>query len=202
MPRRRFFDGRILGIERQRGAALRAELGELLVVFGEEAVPAELLDQELQAVRLLVLVVAELVEDADDRFGHVEDLRRRQKLVHRLGGLHHDRRAAADDDAEAARAVLDGRAIAEVVHPEQRVIFVGAAFERDLELARQRRAERMAQQVARHRLGVRRDVEELRRRHAGIRAARDVAHRVAARLARRQPGIGEQPHRRSRRRAA
>ena len=115
-----------------------------------------------------MLVVAELVEDADDRFGHVEDLRRRQELVHRLGGLHHDRRAAADDDAEAALAVLDRRAIAEIVHAEQRVIFVGAAFERDLEFARQRRAERMAQQIARHRFGVGRDVEELGRRHAGL----------------------------------
>ena len=174
---------------------MRPELRELLAIFGEEAFPSELLDEELQAIGLLVLVVAELVEDADDRFCHVEHLRRGKKVVHGLGGLHHDRRAAADDDAEAALAVFDGRAIAEIVHPEQRVVFVGAAFERDLEFARQRRAERMAQQVARHRLGVGRDVEELGRRHAGLRAAGDVAHRVAARLARREPRIGEYAHR-------
>ena len=195
MPRGRRFDGRILGIERQRRAALRPELRELLAILGEKAVPSELLDEELQAIRLLVLVVAELVEDANHRLGHVEDLRRGQEVVHRLRGLHHDRRAAADDDAEAALAVLDGRAIAEIVHAEQRVVFVGAAFERDLEFARQRRAERMPQQVARHRLRVRRDVEELGRRHAGLRAAGDVAHRVAARLARRQPRVGEYAHR-------
>ncbi len=115
--------------------------------------------------------------------------------MHRVRRLHHDRRAAADDDAEAAHAVLDGRTIAEVVHSEQRVVFVGASLERDLELARQRRAERMPQQIARHRFGVRRDVEQLRGRYARLRAARDVAHRVAARLARRQACIGENPHR-------
>jgi hypothetical protein len=124
---------RVLRIERQPGAALRAELGELLVILGEESVPSQCLDEELQAVRLLVLVIAELVKHTDDRLGDVEYFRRRQKLVHRRGRLHHDRRAAADDDAESAHAVLDGGAIAEVVHPEQRVIFVGAAFERDLE---------------------------------------------------------------------
>ena len=54
----------------------------------------------------------------------------------------------------------------------------------------------MPQQIARQRLGVRRDVEALVGRHARVRAGRDVAHRVAARLARRQAGVGQQAHRR------
>ena len=58
--------------------------------------------EELQPVRLLVLVIAELVKDAHDRLGDVEDLASRKKVVHRLGGLDHDRRAAADHDAESA----------------------------------------------------------------------------------------------------
>ena len=54
----------------------------------------------------------------------------------------------------------------------------------------------MAQQKARQRFGVRRDVEPLVGGDAGVRAGGDVAHRVAARLARRQPGVGEATHRR------
>ena len=53
----------------------------------------------------------------------------------------------------------------------------------------------MAQQKPRQRLGVRRDVEPLVGGDAGVRARGDVAHRVAARLARRQPGVGEAAHR-------
>ena len=58
--------------------------------------------------------------------------------MQRHRGLHHDRRAAADDDAKAALAVADLRAEAEIVHAEQCMIFVGASLERDLEFARQR----------------------------------------------------------------
>ena len=54
----------------------------------------------------------------------------------------------------------------------------------------------MAQQIPRQRLGVRRHVEALVGRDAGVRTRRDVAHRVAARFARRQPGVGEPAHRR------
>ena len=54
----------------------------------------------------------------------------------------------------------------------------------------------MAQQKARQRLGVRRDVEPLVGGDAGVRARRDVADRVAARLARRQAGVGQPAHRR------
>ena len=54
----------------------------------------------------------------------------------------------------------------------------------------------MAQQIPRQRLGVRRDVEPLVGGDAGVRARGDVPHRVAARLARRHPGVGEPAHRR------
>lgn len=52
----------------------------------------------------------------------------------------------------------------------------------------------MAQQMARQRLGVRRDVEQLVRRDARVGARRDVADRVAARLARRQARARQTPH--------
>ena len=95
-PGGRLFDRRPLRVERQRAPPSARNSASALLVFGEEPIPAERLDQELQPVRLLVLVVAELVEHADDRFGDVEHLRRRQEVVHRRGRLHHDRRAAAD----------------------------------------------------------------------------------------------------------
>ena len=142
-----------------------------------------------------MLVVAELFEDANHALGHVEDFRRRQPVVQRRRGLHHDRRAAADDDAEAARAAADLRAEAEIVHAEQRMVFIGASFERDLEFARQRRAEGMPQQIARRRFRIRRHVEHLGRRHAGERAAGDVAHRIAAGFARGDASVGEHAHR-------
>ena len=63
-------------IERQRGAAFGAEFLELLSIFGEESIPPHRLDQELQAVGLLVLVVAELMKHPHDRFGSVKDLSR------------------------------------------------------------------------------------------------------------------------------
>ena len=77
----------------------------------------------------------------------------------------------------------------------QRVI-LGATLERDLELARQPVGKRMAEEIARHRLGVRRDIEDLGVLHARVRAGGDVADRVAARLARGEPGRGEVAHHR------
>jgi hypothetical protein len=70
-----------------------------------------------------------------------------------------------------------------------------AAFERDLEFARQRRAERMPKQVSRERLCIGRHIEQFVTRHAGIRARHDVPDRVAAGFARGQTRVGEMPHR-------
>jgi hypothetical protein len=52
----------------------------------------------------------------------------------------------------------------------------------------------MAQQVSRHRLGVRRDIEHLVARDPGQRAGRDVADRIPARFARRHAGLGQPAH--------
>src|SRR5262249_61880318 len=68
-------------------------------------------------------------------------------------------------------------------------------FGRNSELWRPRGAEWMAQAAAGHRLGFRRDVELLVGGDAGVRGGGDVAPRVAARFARRQPGAAEPVHR-------
>src|SRR5262245_24133376 len=88
----------------------------------------------------------------------------------------------------------DTGAPSDVVDGRERMV-LAAPFERDLELARERRAQRMPQQEAREGLGVGGDVEHLVRSDAGIRAGGDVAHRVAARFARRKARVGEVPHR-------
>ena len=143
-----------------------------------------------------MLIVAELGEDAHHGVGDVVDLAGRHEIVQKKARIRHeaDRGAAGDGHAEAARTVFrGGGAEAEIVDARLGVI-VGAALEADLELARQLGAERMPQQVARQRLRVRRDVEQFVGGDAGERAGGDVAHRVAARLARRDPGVGEAPH--------
>ena len=112
------------------------------------------------------------------------------------GGVPHDGGATARDDPEAARpAGPQLREEAEVVDRGRDVI-LGASFEGDLELARQRGAEAMSQEEPRQRFGVRGDVEPLGGRDARVGARGDVAHRVAARLARGESGLGEPPHRR------
>ncbi len=134
-----------------------------------EPVPSERAHQELQTVPLLVLVVAEPVVDADDGFRDVEHLADRQELVEHVAGARQRRRAAGDGHAESAlRPSVDGlhaRLPADVVDG-QRDVIVGAALERNLELPRQRRAERMAQQIAGQRFGIRRDVERFVARDA------------------------------------
>ena len=78
---------------------------------------------------------------------------------------------------------------------EHRLAAIGrAAGEVDLELARQALRERVAHEVLERRLRPLRDVEHLLRAGAGEVATLDVAHRVAARLAARQPDRREMLH--------
>ncbi len=198
VPRGACFDRSVVRVERQPRAALGLHLGKGPLELRAPGLPAHLADQELQPVALLVLVVAARGIEPHHRVGEVEDLARRQELEQQVSRGRQDRRAAGDGHAEAAArgAVhVDAGAQADVVDRGERVV-LGAAFEPDLELARQLRAQRLAQQVARERLGVGRHVERLVRRDAGVRARRDVADGAAAGLARREPGLGEPPHHR------
>ncbi len=76
---------------------------------------------------------------------------------------------------------------------EHRLTAVGrAAGEVDLELAGKALRIRVSQEQLRGRVGPRRDVDLLERARTGEVASDDVAHRVAARLAARQPDRSEQ----------
>jgi hypothetical protein len=142
-----------------------------------------------------VLVVAEPLEHPQHGLGHAENLRGRQELVEQAGRRRHDRGAAARGHPEAATAVrADHRAKPEIVDAGRDVIR-RATLERHLELARQRRAERMTQQETRQRLRVRGDVETLVGGDTGVRAGGDVAHGVAARLPRGHSRVGKTMHR-------
>ena len=108
---------------------------------------------------------------------------------------------AADDDLEAPldAALHLARAgdEADVVHGHQPEVVV-AGREGGLELARQQLADVQPQAVGRDSLGVGRDVEGLVGADAGEVVGGDVAHRVAAGLAGREPHRAEQPHHRGR----
>src|SRR4029079_5580767 len=82
----RFLDGRRLRIERQPRNAGGADAGEIALECGAKALQSERLHQELHAVALLVLVVAEAMEHAHDRFGNREHLTRRDELEQQLAG--------------------------------------------------------------------------------------------------------------------
>ena len=106
--------------------------------------------------------------------------------------------AAGDEHAEARLDIAivvraRRRDHADVV--EHGLTAVGrAAGEVDLELARQSLPERVAHEVTERGLGPRADVEHLVRARAREMASLDVAHRVAARLARREPDRREVSH--------
>ena len=76
---RRRLDGRRIDLEERH--ALGLARSERAVVLGLPAIPAERLDHELHPIPLLVLVVAELLEDAQHRLGDAQDARSRHEVV-------------------------------------------------------------------------------------------------------------------------
>src|SRR3954451_985944 len=98
--RRIDFQGRDLSAQPARG--------ELAIVFLAPPRPAERLDHELYAITLTMVVVAEALEDAQDRLRDAEDLRCGQELVQQPRRSRHDRGAATGSDPEAAPAVGRG----------------------------------------------------------------------------------------------
>ena len=154
----------------------------------------DLADDVLQARARLVLPVAGAIEHAHDRLEHRQQPIGRHEALERMRVLGRRRQAAADANFEPAFGISNARQDRHVVDRALRAV-VAAAAERDLELARQRLADRVAQKVARDRLAVGRHVEGGAVAHSGERARRHVAHGAAARLARGQPDLIELGHR-------
>src|SRR6266536_2816606 len=84
---------------------LVAEGLQLLLELRAPPVPAQLADQELHPVALLVLEVAQAMEDAEHRFRDLQDLARGEEIEQLAGRSGHGRRAAARDHMEPALAV-------------------------------------------------------------------------------------------------
>ena len=130
--------------------------GDLLFHPGEAAVA----HHELHARGVLVLAVAVLIEDADDGFAPVEQAVLGNELVEELGFGGQGSEAAADDHAEAAFAVANHGAQADVVDGALDAILVTAAVEGEFEFARQVAGEVLAQEGVGEALGVGADVED------------------------------------------
>jgi hypothetical protein len=100
--------------------------------------------------------------------------------------LHRDRaEPSTHDDSESALAVSDLRDRPEVVEGDETTRIVFAARERNLELAAEILNVGVTQQVLCNRVGVRGDVECLRRADPGVLARGYVADAVATGFARR-----------------
>ena len=158
----------------------------LLEDAGLELVPAHRVDEPLHAGPELVVAVAVVGEDPEDRLDRGEQVLARRELLEGERGVRVGAEAAGDEHAEAglAGAVVEragGGDHADVV--EHRLAAVGlAAGEVDLELAGQALGERVVEEVLEGGLGPRADVEVLVGAGAGEVAAHDVADGVAARL--------------------
>ena len=97
--------GRLRGIERQPRALEGSGALEIAFEFLSEPLPSERLHEELQAIALLVLVVTQPMEHADDRFGHDEHVGGRKELVEHLAGTR--QRGGAPRDGHEKPALLE-----------------------------------------------------------------------------------------------
>ena len=164
-------------------------LDQLLLDQLAEAFVAVVAQDELQAGLGPVLAVAVLVVDADhglDQGDQVLLLAEGADDGRRLG-----RRAEAStgDHAEALLAVLDDGGDAHVLDVDLTEVVLVVAGEGDLELARQGRGERPAQEVLERVFLIGIDGERFIRQGADARAAAHRTHRVAAGLAGGQTGL-------------
>ena len=137
-----------------------------------------------------------MVEGAQARVDGRQQLLARCELLEGLGRVRVGAEPAGDEHLEAGLGGAVGERARRGHHTdvvEHRLAAVGrASGEVDLELPWQPLAVRMAEQEVGRRLRPRRDVEDLLRARAGQMAAHDVAHGVAARLARRQADRGHE----------
>ena len=206
-----------VGRRRRRGAlALVVEEQTPLdreVTFGDPValqllldLPAQLVDAELVHEHLDArprAVHAQPVLAVEDPEHGLRDLQvvavvELHELVQRRRHARHDRGAAADEHLRAAHRAAtlgvgglpDPRAEGDVVDAADRAV-ARRAIEGGLDLARHPLRRRVAHEVAHVRPRVGGQVEQLVRRHARPRVARDVAHRVAAALAAGEPSLAQ-----------
>jgi hypothetical protein len=129
-----------------------------------------------------------------------QGLHREQQFMLRDEFLDHDRLArlvpqpAGSPDHKAVPAVFVDRNHAAIVQQGLRAIRL-AVRETDLEFARQLLVQRIAQKMFHHAIQMLRHIDVFTRAYAGQAASRNIAHRVAARLARGHADRGQAAHR-------
>ena len=145
----------------------------------------------------LVVAVAVVALDAEDRFDRGKEVFARRELFQRLRRVRVRAESAGHEHLEAR---LDGAVGSRPVHRdhadvvEHRLAAVGgAAGEVDLELAGEPLRDRVAEEEVLRGFGPRADVEHLVGARAGEVAAGDVAHGVATRLAAGEPDRCQEP---------
>ena len=153
-------------------------------------------DEPLQPGAELVVAVAVVAFDAEDRLDGGEEVFTRRELFERLRRVRVGTEPAGHEHLEAG---LDGAVGTRPVHRdhadvvEHRLAAVGrAAREVDLELAGEALRDRVAQEEILRRFRPRADVEHLVGARAGEVAAGDVADGVAAGLTAREPDRGQE----------
>ena len=85
----------MIRVGRSRPSRFGANAVESALIGLQDFLPAHALDEELQAIALLVLVVAKLREDAHDGVGDVIDPVGRNEVVQEEPRAAEDRRAAS-----------------------------------------------------------------------------------------------------------
>ena len=171
---------------------------QLLVDQLAEGVDPDLVDQDLDPRPRPVDPQPLLaVEDAQHRLGDLEVVAvvGLDELIEGGRDAGHDRGAAADPDLEAPDAAPFAGEEGDVVDAGDRPVLVGAG-EGGLDLARHQLRGRVADEVAHVGAGVGRRVEDLVGGDARPGVAGDVAHRVAAALARGEADGGDLPQQR------
>ena len=185
LPQRQFLE-RLRLLQVGGPARVVVELGAFLPHQPLEFLETELGDQELDARRGTVALLAQARVHPRDRLRDRQQLLGGQEVGEQLGLVRHRAEPAAHVQLEAALRLAihlaRHRHGAQVVHPHQAARLVAAAGEGDLELAPEVLHVGMTEQKVGQSPRVGGDVERLRVAHAGHRAGGDVAHRVAARL--------------------
>ena len=155
-------------------------------------------DQELHACAAALLLLAVPRKDTSDGLGDRKHFLRRKEFIEELGLLRNGAEPAADDEPKAPPrfAVHDARdgGVTQVVHGGQPAGVLRAPAERGFELAAEVLHVRMAQQEARQGPRIRSHVKGLVRTNAGVGTRGNVAHRVAAGLARGDSHGGQAAH--------
>ena len=162
-----------------------------------QLVDAHRVDEPLHAGADLVVAVAVVVERAQARLDRRQQVLAGGELLERLRGVRVGAEAAGDEHLEAGfRRAVGERAWLTATTPTSLNIAWPQSVAQPEKLILNLRGSRCAygwrRKKSRRRLGPRRDVEHLVRARAGEVAAHDVAHGVAARLARREADRREQ----------